>query len=226
MSCASFAHASFILVPAVGVADLQLDGAAVAEPLTPEGAMFQNPAGLVGFDHKLVSAGFGVSFGEDRIVSKQTGYAETDDVLIWIPSGGISVPFSDRWRFGVSAHGSAGASFDFPAQPPALENGFFTESAFMGLPFALAYELRHDVWLGAEIEPLFGYLRNRFALPDPAGGAALPVKYALRGPGLQGCSAPRGCRIQRGRWGSASVRRARFGWTAARRSPASGRTWI
>jgi long-subunit fatty acid transport protein len=93
---------------------------------------------------------------------------------------------AERWRLGIGMHGVAGASLDFPPEEPGLENGFFTESASVAMPIALAYELRDDVWVGAGVVPLFGYLRNRFALPDPDGGPALPVKYALRGPGIQG----------------------------------------
>ncbi len=179
------ASASLLLPPAVGVPDTAMNGAVVPKPLTPEGAMFQNPAGLVGFGKTTASLGLGTIFTELKVeATAPPAYEHTDNGLILVPSGGLIVPLAHGWHFGVGMHGSTGASLDFPAEED-LPSDFFTEAAVAALPLALAYELRDDLWLGAEIVPLFGYLRNRFTLIDPSGGGALPIRYTLRGPGVQ-----------------------------------------
>ena len=66
-----------------------------------------------------------------------------------------------------------------------MSSDFVSDVAIGAAPIALAYEVDAKLWVGAELLPLFGYLRNRFELPDPSSGTALPIKYTLRGPGVQ-----------------------------------------
>jgi long-subunit fatty acid transport protein len=179
--------ASPLLVPAIGAPDSALLGTEVAEPPTPEGAMFQNPAGLVAFQTTTYSAGLGAAFGKGRVeASVPPGYDETDRGIPLVPSVGVSLPLGDRARLGLGVFGSTGCTFDFDSQPPLIPYGFFSETAVAAAPVVLAYRLREEVWLGIEVSPLFGYLRNRFPLPDPVAGALTQVKYTVRGPGIQG----------------------------------------
>jgi len=64
--------------------------------------------------------------------------------------------------------------------------GALSETAIATGALALARRLREDVWVGIEVSPLFGYLRNRLPLPDPLSGMLAQTKYTLRGPGIQG----------------------------------------
>jgi long-subunit fatty acid transport protein len=181
------APASPLLVPAIGAPDSALLGTQVAEPPTPEGAMFQNPAGLVAFDTMTYSVGLGVAFARGRVeASMPPGYDETDHGIPLVPSAGLSLPLGDRTRVGLGVFGSTGCTFDFDAQPPLIPYGFFSETAIAAIPLVLAHRLREEVWIGIEVSPLLGYLRNRFPMPDPVAGALTQVKYTVRGPGIQG----------------------------------------
>ena len=181
------ALASALLAPAVGVPDNALAGTAVALPPTPEGAMFQNPAGLGAFATTTYSGGFGLGFGKGCVdVPPPIGYDECNRPMPMVPSAGVSVPLGDRVRAGVGFFGSTGASFDYDEDPPLIEHGFFSETAIASVPLVLAYRVRENLWVGAELTPLYGYLRNRIPLPEPPGGELEKVKYTLHGGGLQG----------------------------------------
>jgi long-chain fatty acid transport protein len=178
--------ASMLLAPAVGAADNATNGAVVAIPTTPDSALFTNPAGLIAFDTATHSASFGVVFPSTEIDSDAADYNRSDDRAALVPSAGSSIPLRPHWRFGIGIHGSTGTTFDFEAEPPGVPTDFLSDVAIGGAPLALAYELTPRLWLGAELVPLFGYLRNRYTLVDPGSGGAIPVKYTLRGPGIQG----------------------------------------
>ena len=177
--------ASMLLAPAVGTADNATNGAVVAIPSTPDSALFTNPAGLAAFETTTHSASFGAVFPHAEVDSDLADYNRSDDRAAFVPSVGSSIPLRAHWRFGIGAYGSTGTTFDFEAEPPGVPTDFLSDVAIGGAPLALAYELRPDVWLGAELVPLFGYVRNRYTLLDPGSGGAIPVKYTLRGPGIQ-----------------------------------------
>jgi len=183
----SGALASSLLAPAVGVPDNALLGTAVALPPTPEGAMFQNPAGLGAFPTTTYSGGMGVAFGKSCIeVSTPLRYDDCNRPMAIVPSGGVSVPLGDRVRAGVGLFGSTGSSFDYDAARPLIEHDFFSETTIASLPLVLAYRVRENLWVGAELAPLYGSLRNRVPLPDPSSGGLAHVKYSLYGGGIQG----------------------------------------
>jgi long-chain fatty acid transport protein len=178
-------EASMLLAPAVGAADSATNGAVVAAPTTPDSALFTNPAGLVGFERKTHSASFGAVFPSAEVDSDLADYNRSDDRVAFVPSAGSSIPLRPRWRFAVGIYGSTGTTFDFEAEPPGVPTDFLSDVAVGGAPIALAYELTPRVWLGAELVPLFGYLRNRYTLLDATTGGATPIAYTLRGPGIQ-----------------------------------------
>ena len=177
--------ASMLLAPGVGSADNATNGAVVALPTTPDSALFTNPAGLVGFDRTTHSASLGAVFPSATVDSDVADYNRSDDRAGLVPSFASSIPLRPGWVFAVGAYGSTGTTFDFEAEPPGVPTDFLSDVAIGGAPIALAYELSSRLWLGAELVPLFGYLRNRYTLLDPTTGGAVPVEYTLRGPGIQ-----------------------------------------
>ena len=179
------ALASLLLTPSVGVPDLASMGTFVANPATPDSAVFMNPAGLVGFERTTISGSFGAIHPRTEIDSGAVGYDESDERYAFNPSAGFSMPLAPRWRFGAGMYGSVGTTFDFEAEPPVVNSDFVSEVAIGGAPLALAYEVSPKLWVGGGLIPLFGYLRNRFAIPDPGSGTQIPIEYTLRGPGIQ-----------------------------------------
>jgi len=177
--------ASLLLAPAVGAVDSSTNGSVVATPRTPDSALFANPAGLVGFERTTHSASFGAVFPSTEVDSDTADYNRSDDRVAFVPSFGSSFRLTSRWRFAIGAYGSTGTTFDFEAEPPSVSSDFVSDVAVGGMPIAVAFEWSRRLWLGAELVPLFGYVRNRYALPDPISGGAIPVKYTLRGPGIQ-----------------------------------------
>jgi long-subunit fatty acid transport protein len=186
LSGASAGEASMLLAPAVGCADSATNGSVVAVPTTPESALFTNPAGLVAFDRPTHSASFGIVLPSTEVDSKLADYNRSDDRVAFVPSAGSSIPLRPGWRFAIGMYGTTGTTFDFEAEPPSVPTDFLSDVTVGGAPIALAYELSPRVWIGAELIPLFGYLRNRYTLLDANTGGAIPVKYTLRGPGIQG----------------------------------------
>jgi len=180
---ASFA--SLLLAPAAGAADSMTNGSIVAVPSTPDSALFTNPAGLVAFEGPTHSASFGTVLSSAVVDSDAADYNRSDDRAGFVPSAGSSFPLRPGWRFAVGAYGATGIVFDFEAEPPSVPTDFLSDVALGGVPIALAYELSSRWWIGAELVPLFGYLRNRYTLLDPTSGGAIPVHYTLRGPGIQ-----------------------------------------
>ena len=174
--------ASGLLAAAVGPADQSTSGASVAEPLSPSGALFANPAGLLRFPTTTYSASVGVAGGTERVRSPDPpGYDESNDVLALVPDLAVSIAGRGRLHYGIGVFGSVGMNYDFEAQPEAgVDDGFFSECSIAGLPLAVAYRASERLWLGAELVPLFGYLRNHYVLAD------FPFRYKLTGPGIQG----------------------------------------
>jgi long-subunit fatty acid transport protein len=172
--------ASQLLPMAVGAADMGMGGATIAEPLSPSGALFANPAGLCSFDETTMTTSIGVGWGSEKI-NNDAGYSEKNDLVVAIPDFGIAFAGHGRWRYGFGTYGNVGANYDFDADPAAgVDNDFHAETTILAMPFALAYRVSDQLYLGVELIGLFGHLRNRYT----AGGQLF--RYTLRGPGVQG----------------------------------------
>jgi long-subunit fatty acid transport protein len=173
--------ASGLLQMSSGPADMAVNGAAIAKPLSPSGALFANPAGLAGFSETTVSSSIGIGFGHERI-HNSAGYDEDNDVVAMIPDAAVSFAGNDGWHYGVGLFGSVGLSYDFPADPAAgVDSRFYSECSIGGLPIAVAKRVNDRLWLGAELTPMLGYMRNIYH-----GADGQPFHYKLIGPGIQG----------------------------------------
>ena len=178
------AQASMLLANGVGAVDQATNGSFVAEPCTPESALFENPAGLVGFERTTLAVSGGIATADTEVSSREAGYDSNDHPFAVLPSAAVSIPVAPGWRAGVGLYGTVGTKFDFGAGPPTVNADFLTELSIASIPLALAREVTPNLWVGAEVIGIFGYLRNRYTLVDPLGDP-LPIKYTLRGPGIQ-----------------------------------------
>ena len=171
--------ASQLLPMSNGAADMSLSGTAIAEPLTPSGALFANPAGLCAFEGTTVSGSLGYGFGSTKI-NNEDGFSQTNHLWAVIPDAAIAFAGEGRWHYGMGMYGSVGANYDFDADPAAgVDNDFHAETSIMEIPFAVAYRVNDRLYVGGELIGLFGHLRNRYT----SGGELF--KYTLRGFGLQ-----------------------------------------
>lgn len=173
--------ASQLLAVAASAADTSLSGATVAEPKTPSGAMFANPAALTLFDDLTVDGSFALSPARTEVdASVPPDYDEENSFLILAPGFGFAAQARGPLRFGLGAYGTVGNKFDFDADPAAgVNEGFFSEAGILTFVGAVAYPLSDRLSIGAAVTPLYGRLKMRFAL----GG--LPFKYTLTGFGIQ-----------------------------------------
>jgi long-subunit fatty acid transport protein len=175
------AWASTLLAPAVGTADNATMGTRIADPQTPSAALFENPAGLTGFETFTHGGGLGIGYGRARIeASAPAGYNETSTVWPLVPDFGLSIPYRERWRFAIGLYGTTGSKFDFDGDPALGVPSFFSETIVVAVPLGVAYRINDQVSIGAEVQPMFGQLRTHF----PAGG--LDFRYKINGPGVQG----------------------------------------
>lgn len=176
-------YASSLLAPAVGAADNATMGTRIADPHTPAAALFENPAGLTGFETLTNSVGLGIGYGRAQVQADvPAGYDETNTNWPVIPDFGLSLPLDERWRFAIGSYGSTGSTFDFPAPAGSGDTSFFAETIILAFPLGAAYRINDQLSLGAELQPLFGQLRAHFPLP----GVDFPFKYKINGPGVQG----------------------------------------
>ena len=72
-------HASALLPMSNGAPDMSLSGSTIAEPLTPSGALFANPAGLCAFEQTTLSGSLGLGFGVTKITNDD-GYSQDNDL--------------------------------------------------------------------------------------------------------------------------------------------------
>ena len=174
------AGASGLLQMASGAGDMAVSGAAIAETLSPSGALFANPAALAGFPRTTASGSLGVGFGHERITT-DTGYDKMNDVTAMMPDWAISVARANGWYYAAGMYGSVGIGYDFPADPDAgITSRYYSECSIAAMPFAVAKRVNDRLWLGAEISPMLGYMRNIYRVGD------IPFHYKLIGPGVQG----------------------------------------
>ena len=178
------ARASMLLANAVGTADQATNGSFIADPCSPDGALFENPAGLMRFERTTLAFSAGMATADTEVKSRDAAYNRSNEFYAVLPSAAISTPLAPGWRAGVGLYGTVGTKFDFEAQAPNVGADFLTELSIASMPFALAREVTPNLWVGAELIGIFGYLRNRYTLVDPL-GAPLPIEYTLRGPGIQ-----------------------------------------
>ncbi len=175
------AWASTLLITAVGAADNATQGTRIADPHTPAAALFENPAGLVGFTTATYGTDFGAAYGHGHIeASVPAGYDEANNVWPVMPDFGVSIPYRERWRFALGSYGTTGSTFDYGADSAVGVPAFFAETIVGAFPFGVAYRLTDRLSVGATVEPLFGQLRTHFT----AGG--LYFRYKINGPGVQG----------------------------------------
>jgi long-subunit fatty acid transport protein len=180
MTAARAANASGLLQTAVGAADMAMGGATIAEPLSPSGALFANPAGLAGFPETTLSNSIGIGVGKEEVTSA-SGYDESNEIVAMIPDFALSIARPNGWHFGVGLSGSVGMNYDFPADPASgLAYLAFAECSIADIPLAAAKRVNDSVWLGAALVPMVGYQRDRYHAGDA------PFSYKLIGPGIQG----------------------------------------
>jgi long-subunit fatty acid transport protein len=182
------ALASGLLSAAAGSADAATGGSTIAEPLTPLGAQFANPAGLAGFERKQMGVGLGLAYGKGVVTADApAGYQATNEVLVPFLETFLAVP-RGRWTFGISSMGTSGARFDYGARPAlGVADGFFSESGIFGVPIGAAYRLSDQWWIGAQIAPLYGSTHLRYSMEVAEfPGTPTRFRYTVSGFGVQG----------------------------------------
>jgi len=182
------ASASGLLAPAAGTPDNAVAGATIAEPLSPIGAMFANPAGLAGFPDRVMGTGIGLAYGEGEVsASEPAGYHASNEVLVPFLNTFILVPYG-RWSFAIGTLGTSGARFDYDARPSVgVDDGFYSESGMLGLPIAVSYRVSDSLWLGAQIAVLYGSANLRYSREVAEfPGTTTPFRFTTSGFGLQG----------------------------------------
>ncbi|MEB2283251.1 MAG: outer membrane protein transport protein [Myxococcales bacterium] len=174
------APASDLLPPAIGAADGSVAGSRVADPLTPAGALFSNPAGLTGFATTTYGGSLGFAGGRGGIeASAPAGFEESNDLFMLVPDFGISIP-QGRWRLALGSYGATGSTFDYGPDAAHGVPNFLSETIMMAFPLGVAYELDERLAVGAAVEPVFGQLRTHFIQEG------LNFRYKVNGPGVRG----------------------------------------
>lgn len=165
-----------------------MGGATVAEPLSPLGAQFSNPAGLAAFgDRTRMGLGLGAAYGKGVVTASwPAGYQATNEVLIPFLETFLTIPWG-RWTFSLSSMGTSGARFDYGPRPAVgVNDGFFSESSILAAPVGAAYRLSEHWWLGAQVSPLYGSTHLRYSMEVPEfPGSPTPFRYTVEGFGVQ-----------------------------------------
>jgi long-subunit fatty acid transport protein len=177
-----FVHATTLLSPSAGARDAAMAGSTVAAPSDAMSAFFLNPAGLTLLDRPIATFGSGIFLISGR-VHTEFGYDEEMNTIAIGPSFGVTLrrASGSRWAFGMGTFGSVGSKFDFPADPEhGVPRGFLSELGVMTIAPTVAYQLRDDLALGLQINPLLGTLENHVPTPDQS------LRWRLTGPGIQG----------------------------------------
>lgn len=182
---ATAARASSLLVGTAGSADAALAGSTVAEPLSPLGAYFTNPAGLAGFESRAVGTSIGLAYGKGEVRSPSIGYSASNEVLVPFLETFVVVPHG-RWTFGIGSMGTSGARFDYGPRPASgVHDGFFSETGMYGLPLAASWRASETLWLGAELVVLYGTTHLRYSREvAEAPGVDTPFRFTTYGFGV------------------------------------------
>jgi long-subunit fatty acid transport protein len=181
-----FAAASSLLAATAGAPDAATAGSNVAEPLSPLGAQFSNPAGLAGFHDTAMGTGLGLAYGRG-VVRSDFGYRAENEVLVPFLDSFLVIPWQ-RWTFGLSLMGTSGSRYDYGARPSVgIDDGFFSETGMFGLPIGAAFRASDTLWLGAQIVPLYGSSHLRFSREvAEAPGEQTAFRFTTSGFGVQG----------------------------------------
>jgi long-subunit fatty acid transport protein len=181
------AAGSSLLAASAGAPDAAVAGSSIAEPFSPVGAQFSNPAGLAKFEEAAMGTGLGLAYGRGEVTADvPAGYHADNEVLVPFLNTFLVVPYG-RCTFGASTLGTSGARFDYGARPSlGVPDGFFSESGMIGIPIGAGCRVRDDLWLGAEISPLYGSVHLRFSREiAEAPGTPTPFRFTLDGFGAQ-----------------------------------------
>jgi long-subunit fatty acid transport protein len=178
--------ASTLIAGSAGSADSALAGSTVAEPLSPLGAHFSNPAGLAAFESRAMGTSLAVAYGEGIVSSKEIDYRSSNEVIVPFLETFLVVPHG-RWTFGIATMGSSGSRYDFGAQPASgVNDGFFSEVGMMGVPIGAAWRATDDLWLGAELILLYGSAHLRYSREvAEAPGTQTRFRFTSSGFGVQ-----------------------------------------
>ncbi|MFN2427894.1 MAG: OmpP1/FadL family transporter [Candidatus Binatia bacterium] len=177
-----------MIAPSAGPADGATAGSTIAEPLSPLGAQFSNPAGLAGFTDRAMGGGLGFAYGRGEVTADSpAGYHAENEVLVPFLNSFLVVPWG-RWTFGIATMGTSGARFDYGARPAlGVDDGFFSESGMLGLPIGAAYRVSDALWIGGQIIPLYGTTHLRYSREvSEFPGAPTPFRFTVSGLGVQG----------------------------------------
>jgi len=177
--CAATGHATTLLAPVGGARDAALAGSGIADPTDLMSAFFENPAGLTLIDDTQVTGGAGFVLVNDEIETP-AGYDGDSDVVAMAPSAGAATR-RGRFHLGVALFGTVGAKFDFPADPAhGVPRNFYTELGAITFAPTVAFELMPGLAVGAQLNPLFGALKNRVPTPQQH------LQWKVQGWGVQG----------------------------------------
>jgi len=171
-----------LLAPSAGARDAAMTGSTVAAPSDAMSAFFLNPAGLTLLDRPVMTFGSGIFLISGR-VRTNFGYDEEMNTVAIGPSFGVTMQRASgsKWAFGVGTFGSVGSKYDFPADPKhGVPRGFFSELGVVTIAPTVAYQLRDDLALGLQINPLLGTLKNHIPTPEQS------LRWRVTGPGIQG----------------------------------------
>lgn len=182
------AQASTLFAGSAGAADGAAAGATTAEPLSPLGAQFANPAGLTAFTERAMGGNLGLAYGQGEVTGDvPAGYHADNEVLVPFLNTFLVIPHG-RWTFGISSLGTSGARFDYGARPNlGVDDGFFSETGMFGVPIGVAWRASDTVSIGAQITPLYGSTHLRYSQEVAEfPGEATPFRFTVAGFGVQG----------------------------------------
>lgn len=172
--------ASQLLAPAVGAPDMAMNGATVANPMTPTAAAFSNPAGLTQMEAGAVSFGMGVPVGHSQVqATVPRGYDTTSDFVAYAPEGGAVYGNESGLRWGFAAYGSLGAIFDSDADAAVgVDHDFVSAQSATNLALMVALPIDERWSFGVALQGIYGQVKLRYF-------QTVPFSYTVRGPGVQ-----------------------------------------
>ncbi len=166
----------------IGPIARSMGGVGIADPLDAISAVFANPAAMcfgpycpgteVNFAGTLFmpSVSARVSFPNGTFTTTPTPLppgasigADSDDKVYAIPAIGLSLPITDKWRFGLAAYGVSGLgvdyrntsidqpSFYFGGAAP-LVAGEYTQLQIMKFSPSIAYQVNNNLSLGLGVQ--------------------------------------------------------------------------
>lgn len=174
------AGASQLIVPFVSLPDAALGGATVANPRTPAGAAFSDPAALTRFEDRQMSASAAMPIMHSSVDADfPDGYDSRRFGTGFGPEFGLALDGPGGWHFGVASYGNVGLAFKSDAAPELGVTGdFYSELSVANVSFVAARNITDRLSIGASVAALVGWTRLRYT-------AGIPFYYTLGGPGVQ-----------------------------------------